>query len=243
MYKLFILILLNTLICQTLYSQHLVSKVITQKGSVKLKEEFQVLETDQTVKHGYYRKYQYKRLIESGYYKSNLRDSVWNFYNEDKKLIAQGNYRSDTRVGVWEFYSNNMILVHKYDYDKDSLIYFDVQEESKFGHAPTLFPDTAREQMPIFIGGTCWMFAFIQNNMLYPKEAWHKVKSAKVKVKFIVDKEGKVTEAVSISNTGDGFDEEAIRLVNLMSGEWIPGIQDGKKVQVQFILPFSFDFK
>ena len=41
-------------------------------------------------------------------------------------------------------------------------------------------------------------------------------------------------------SAGYGFDEEGIRLVEMLGKAWIPGKQDGRIVQVQFNLPLTF---
>lgn len=192
------------------------------------------------IKHGSYKKYKNKKLIEEGFYKENKKDSTWNIYSQKGYLVASGNYISDSVTGVWNFFSLSNVLVQKYDYEHDSLLYFDINEEKKIGSPPATFPDTAQEQIPIFIGGTAFMFAMIENNMVYPEAALAKSKNANVYVSFEVDTVGNTTNVKSIRPVGDGFDEEAVRLVELFGKSWIPGVQSGKKVRVTYTLPLRF---
>ncbi|MNE81450.1 Gram-negative bacterial tonB protein [compost metagenome] len=57
-------------------------------------------------------------------------------------------------------------------------------------------------------------------------------------VQFVVDKEGKVSNASILRGIGAGCDEEAVRVVKLL--KFTPGRQNGQAVKVQFSLPIKF---
>jgi TonB family protein len=63
-----------------------------------------------------------------------------------------------------------------------------------------------------------------------------------VHVSFIVDEEGNITEAKVKSGINKEFDEEALRVVNLMP-KWTPEVHDGKKQKAKVLLPISFQLK
>lgn len=228
---------------QVLCAQQLKTIKIMVPAPQKTKEVFQVLKENTSIKYGSYRKYKYKHLIERGHYKNNQRDSSWSIYNQDGQQVATGFYKADSLVGIWSYFSTRGKLVQRYDYDSDSLVFFDVEEERKYSQAPFVYPDTAREQLPIFIGGRAYMIALLENNVQYPEEAWKNKKTAKVLVQFVVDTEGNTTLVKVDQKVGDGFDEEAIRTIQLFGKAWIPGSQSGKKVKVSFQLPVRFFFK
>jgi hypothetical protein len=54
---------------------------------------------------------------------------------------------------------------------------------------------------------------------------------------------GNTTRVKVDQKVGDGFDEEAIRTIQLFGKGWIPGSQSGRKVKVSFQLPVRFFFK
>ncbi len=87
------------------------------------------------------------------------------------------------------------------------------------------------------------MIATLENNIQYPEEAWKQKKTAKVIVRFVVDEVGNTTQVKVDQKVGDGFDEEAIRTIQLFGKGWIPGSQSGRKVKVSFQLPVRFFFK
>jgi TonB family protein len=102
---------------------------------------------------------------------------------------------------------------------------------------PKIF--TVVENMPSFPGGNDSLFKFISDNIKYPKEAIKNKISGKVFVTFVVSNTGKVTEAKIMRGIGGGCDEEALRIFSIMP-DWIPGTQNGKKVNVAYSLPVHF---
>ena len=203
-------------------------------------ETYELLADQPEVKGGFYKKYIRKKLVESGSYEENKKTGVWSVYDQKNKLVAEGVYRDDQKVGIWDYYSATGVKVQMYDHDRDSMVFFDVEEERRFTYAPPTFPDTSAERMPLFIGGNYYMLALIENNLVYPPEGWKKEREAKVVVSFSVDREGQTMEVESLSHAGDGFDEEAVRLIQLLGNNWIPGFAKGKSVKVMFTLPVTF---
>ena len=81
--------------------------------------------------------------------------------------------------------------------------------------------------------------AFIQERMVYPKEAIANKETARVFVEFIVDKSGS-TKDVQLKRQGKKyFDDEAIRVVSEMP-KWKAGLMNGKYVNTRFVLPIIF---
>jgi len=98
---------------------------------------------------------------------------------------------------------------------------------------------TLVEVMPEYPGGTIALFEFLGNNIKYPERAKEQKIEGKVYVQFTVDSDGNVVDVSILRGIGGGCDEEAMRVVKLMHN-WIPGEQDGKKVNVQYNLPINF---
>lgn len=90
------------------------------------------------------------------------------------------------------------------------------------------------------------LLAFIYNNITYPTEARENGVEGTCVIQFVVEKDGSITEAKVVREIGDQLDSEALRVVNLMNTEgikWIPGMQGGQVVRVQFNLPIRFKVK
>lgn len=95
------------------------------------------------------------------------------------------------------------------------------------------------EDMPAFPGGTAEMQRFIQENLEYPPLAQENGIQGKVMVEFIVDEQGKITNAKVVKGIGWGCDEAALKVVSKMP-RWSPGKQRNKPVKVRFVLPIKF---
>jgi TonB family protein len=79
----------------------------------------------------------------------------------------------------------------------------------------------------------------IQDNLKYPQQARDKNTEGKVFVQFIINEDGKISNAVILKGIGDGCDEEAVRVI-LLSPNWIPGKQKGMPVKQRMVLPITF---
>ncbi len=95
------------------------------------------------------------------------------------------------------------------------------------------------EKRPQYPGGDDARIKFFIENIKYPGEAKKLGIQGKVFMTFIIQANGAVTDVKVLRGIGGGCDEEAMRVVKMMPN-WIPGMDKGKKVAVQFNLPFKF---
>lgn len=96
------------------------------------------------------------------------------------------------------------------------------------------------ELKPEFPGGMKELMGYLSKNIKYPKESYQKNSQGKVFVRFVVKKDGSIDDIEIQRTSGDDLlDAEAMRVVKAMPA-WVPGKQDGKNVNVQFILPVVF---
>ncbi len=98
---------------------------------------------------------------------------------------------------------------------------------------------TIVEQQPEFPGGTRAFLLYIQKNLSYPAQAKRMGIEGKVFVRFVVDKEGKLSEVEAVKGIGAGCEEAAI-LVIQDSPKWQPGKQRGRNVSVRIVVPLTF---
>lgn len=100
---------------------------------------------------------------------------------------------------------------------------------------------TVVEKMPQFIGGMEEFYMFLLINIKYPDEARESGVLGRVLVKFVIEKDGSITNVNIAEGIGSGCDKEAIRVIEKMP-KWTPGEQRGKKIRVQYTLPISFRY-
>ena len=98
---------------------------------------------------------------------------------------------------------------------------------------------TVVDQQPEYEGGYEAMMAFIKQNMKYPPNARRMQIEGTVHVSFIVSKTGTISEVKVLRGIMTECDKEAVRVVQMMP-PWKPGKQNGRNVNVRFILPLKF---
>ncbi|MEI7596995.1 MAG: M56 family metallopeptidase [Bacteroidota bacterium] len=99
------------------------------------------------------------------------------------------------------------------------------------------------ETMPEFKGGQAELGKFFSTNVKYPENALKKNIQGKVFVGFVVTSNGKVANVSLKRGVNPELDKEALRVVALMDGMWIPGKDKGKQVDVELTIPVNFSLK
>jgi protein TonB len=98
---------------------------------------------------------------------------------------------------------------------------------------------TIVEQNPEFPGGYEALMKYLKDNIDYPVVAQENGIKGKVTLKFVVNREGSISQIQIVKGVDPSLDKEAIRVVQSMP-KWIPGKQNGKTVNVWFTLPVNF---
>jgi TonB family protein len=101
----------------------------------------------------------------------------------------------------------------------------------------TVFSDISI--LPQYIGGEKARNRFLAENIKYPEVAKSLRIQGTVYLSFIVNENGDVSDIKVIRGIGGGCDEEAIRVIKLMS-KWKPATQNGKNVRVIFNMTIDF---
>lgn len=95
------------------------------------------------------------------------------------------------------------------------------------------------EVMPQFPGGQIAMLKYIMENIKYPEQAMKEGIQGRVTVRFIVEKDGSISDVKPILSVHPLLNKEAVRVVESMP-KWTPGKHNGKPVRVRFNLPVMF---
>ncbi|WP_299988046.1 TonB family protein [uncultured Pontibacter sp.] len=96
------------------------------------------------------------------------------------------------------------------------------------------------QHMPQFQGGEAEMMKFLGTNIQYPAIAKSNGVEGLTVVTFVVETDGKISEVKTVKPLSKETDEEAMRVVKLMSGHWSPGRQNEEVVRVRYTLPIRF---
>ena len=89
-------------------------------------------------------------------------------------------------------------------------------------------------QRPEYPGGDQAMFEFLKSNFKLPHEFVEKV-HGKVRIAFIITKEGDICDVRTTSKPIEYIDDEFIRIFKIMP-KWIPATNEGKMVDSYYLL-------
>ncbi|GAB3926829.1 hypothetical protein GCM10028827_18380 [Mucilaginibacter myungsuensis] len=97
----------------------------------------------------------------------------------------------------------------------------------------------AIESSADYPGGIDKFYNYLMANLKYPEQAKKDKVEGKVKVSFVVDQDGSLTDIEVVGPLSKETDAEAIRLVK-GSRKWAPSQQNGKPVRQKFTVPITF---
>ncbi|HRJ31695.1 MAG TPA: energy transducer TonB [Cyclobacteriaceae bacterium] len=74
----------------------------------------------------------------------------------------------------------------------------------------------------------------------YPADARRFGTQGKVLISVIITKDGRITDETVEKGLGHGLDEEALRVIQQIPDEWIPGTVNGETTDIKMIIPVTF---
>lgn len=98
------------------------------------------------------------------------------------------------------------------------------------------------EVMPEFPGGQAALLQFLSKNMKYPSIAQEMNIQGRVIVRFVVDRDGSITDPEVLRSVDPHLDREALRVISSMP-KWKPGYQRGSTVRVKYTVPVTFQLR
>jgi TonB family protein len=101
-------------------------------------------------------------------------------------------------------------------------------------------PFVVVEEMPMYQGGDEELLRFLTENTQYPEAARAQKIEGRVIVRFFVSKEGTAEAATVLKGVHPLLDAEALRVVSMLTG-FRPGMQNGKAVNVWYMVPINFE--
>ncbi|MGX7667388.1 energy transducer TonB [Flavobacterium pedocola] len=121
--------------------------------------------------------------------------------------------------------------------DTEEVVHIDVVDNGGKSEEDKIY--VAVEKQPEFPGGSDKFMKYFAKNFNSPVQ----LKDVKVFVGFIVNKDGSLSDVkmLRLPLDNEPLKNEIIRVVS-NSPKWMPGIQNGKTVRVQFILPLILTF-
>lgn len=93
----------------------------------------------------------------------------------------------------------------------------------------------ALQVKPEFPGGIKKFYEYVNKNFRTPE--LDRDTDLKITVSFVVEKDGSLTNIKVLKDPGYGAGKEAERVLKSLKTKWSPGIQNGKPVRANYILP------
>ncbi len=95
------------------------------------------------------------------------------------------------------------------------------------------------EVMPSYPGDMTECYMFVARQMHYPEEAEEKGIEGRVLIRFVVEKDGRLTNFEVIETPDPLLSDEALRVLKQMP-KWIPAKNKGKDVRCRYSMPILF---
>ena len=140
-------------------------------------------------------------------------------------------------LGLKDKYLTNYVYVFK---KGDNDIYS--KKEQNESESNKIFNGDDVDQQPSFPGGTNALNTFIGSNLKYPVFAQEKGIQGRVVVKFIVEKDGSISNVEVNRSVDRDLDNEAMRVIKNMP-KWNPAKQNGTEVRAYYDVPVAFRLK
>lgn len=139
--------------------------------------------------------------------------------------------KADVQVGAFDVKgTDDLNAISKEDLDAQQVIVEPPKKEEVF---------VTVEQSPEFPGGLGELNKYLSENVRYPAIAQENGVQEKITVKFVVEKDGSVSDVQAIRGVDESLKKEAIRVVSSLP-KFQPGRQNGRPVRVYYVVNVNF---
>ena len=97
------------------------------------------------------------------------------------------------------------------------------------------------DKLPEFPGGIEKFYKYVSKNFEQPEI--NSVKTLRVYVSFVIEKDGKMTDIAVPNDPGYGLGKEAVRVLKSLKTKWKPGLIKGQPVRTAYSLPITVIMK
>ena len=158
-------------------------------------------------------------------------DGNGEFHEKDKFINYKGKIKNGYRDGVWNgTYEDKYKITEEFEAGK--FIFGESSDETSTVKYSQI------EQTPEPVDGINHFYKYIGNNFNYTKSSIKNNIKGKIFIKYVVEKDGKITDVKVMKGLGHGLDEEAVRVISSYKN-WIPGKQRGRNVRFSYSIPIN----
>ena len=173
------------------------------------------------------------QLLEN--WKNGKKNGEWKSYFENGKLSGTGNYYEDWKDGEWKYYYENGKIMKLENYKASSTF----ELNNKSNENDKIF--TKLDVDASYPGGEGSWRRYLSNNLNLDVAKNEGAPSGiyTVIVRFIVAKDGSISDVVPETSHGYGMEQESVRAIK-KSGKWTPAIENGRNVTAYKRQPITF---
>lgn len=175
--------------------------------------------------------YLYGGVSESG-------DVVLLEFNDKSQQTSnfKGRFTSDSFYGTFVNYKGiempfELYLNDGLDTKNNSESVSDNSQQTGYDEK-TKEPSLTHDRNPEFPGGMSNLKKYISENIIYPTVAQENGISGNVRVSYIINEDGSISDVKVIESIDPYLDKEAVRVISSMP-KWSPGIKDGQYVSMR----------
>jgi TonB family protein len=150
-----------------------------------------------------------------------------------KAIVTEGNIVDSLKEGEWDSFIGNKIISRS-NYSKGKFV-----SGIYYGSNGKPYPFNDSEIEPRFSTKPDGLDNFLSLNIKYPLVDRDNNIEGKVILKFIVERDGRISNLKVLSAPDETLSDEAVRVIKLMP-PWIPALRDGMPVRAEYIVPVNF---
>lgn len=145
----------------------------------------------------------------------------------------EGNYKDGLRDGTWK----GTFLKGKYHFEE-------LYQRGKLKRGTSTdsigkeLSYSEKTVQPAFPGGMTELYNYIKKNYQLPSEAKKQKVNGTIVISFVIDTNGKPSDAKIVKDLGYGTGQEAISMI-YKHPHWVPGTMRGVPVRVSYSLPIN----
>jgi len=173
-----------------------------------------------------------------GCYKKNLLEGEWINWFKDGSIDNRGFYNKGKRDGKWQWYFPNGQISCSEIYSKGNRV-----EANCWNVDGSISLDSLNwNQLPRLSISNDSLLNFVLENINYPVDAELKKIEGIVRVRYLVEKDGKITTIKITESLHPDIDNEAIRIVRMFPN-YMPGKMHNRPIKAYFNLPITFSLE
>ncbi|WP_020571270.1 energy transducer TonB [Neolewinella persica] len=192
---------------------------------------------------GPYREYAYSNdsLITLGQFAYGEKEGEWVSYYSSGSVREKKHYLKGKQEGEFIAYDTLGVITEQGLMQADTVFSYSIEKAPSDLESMPRFPgcEEIEDKDAQTACAKRKMLEFVYATLRYPARAAEKDVQGKAEVRFVVEKDGSITEIEVRRGLNSDISRELERIISKMP-TWHPGYKQGEPVRVQFFLPVTF---